>query len=135
MGILAKEKAKHQIPGISNRIHDSINNVITIEYDKFILMCVHFPETRKDMMNLNFKCEDFGNSFIEFIKQNIIKSKSKNLIIVGNLNIASENLDINDNRIDKFSPGCTEKERKFFNSLINIGICDSFRETHLFDVY
>ena len=75
--------------GISK--HDKEGRIITIEYEKFFLVCCYTPNSGEGLKRLGYRIDEWDKDFFDFI--NNLKNE-KDVILTGDLNVARENIDI-----------------------------------------
>lgn len=132
--IFYKQKASNTYKGMNSPIFDGEGRVILIEYPEFTLVNSYFPSGSSGEERQEMK--------IKFLKEilpllNKWKSKYKNIILTGDINIAHKEIDIHDPKGNKNSSGFLPEERKWIDDLITSGWVDAFRLTkgELKDIY
>lgn len=100
---------------------------IQIEFDKFYLINIYFPNAGEDLKRLHYK-NDFNKHLYTKLKK--LKEK-KEIIIVGDFNAIQYEFDTYnfEKHFNKLA-GVTEDEIKFLNKLINKGFKNAFREIY-----
>ncbi len=109
--ILTKVEPKETIIGIGKDKFDVEGRVITLIFKKFSLVNVYFPHSRRDLSRLKFKLE-FNEEFENFISQ------FKNVIIMGDFNVAHKEIDIARPKQNEGNPGFTEEEREWMTKFL-----------------
>ncbi|MCQ2819237.1 MAG: exodeoxyribonuclease III [archaeon] len=107
---------------------DDEGRVISIEYDKFILVCCYTPNAGEGLKRLDYRVDTWDSKFFELMSG--LKEKNKNIIICGDLNVANEEIDIYETKGHNNSPGFTKKERDSFKEFLEMGFKDTFRDLH-----
>ena len=112
---------------LHNNGKESEGRYIQIEFDKFYLINIYFPNAGEGLKRLDYK-NDFNKYLFNKLKK--LKEK-KEILIVGDFNavegpIGSHNYISHYNHL----AGVTEDEIKFLNKLIDNGFYNSFRELH-----
>lgn len=95
-----------------------------LEFDKFTLMNIYFPNGVRSKERLQFKME-YYDAFLDFARKH--KEAGKNLVICGDFNTAHKEIDLarpNDNR--KRS-GFLPEECEWMDKFVDTGFIDSFR--------
>ena len=107
--------------------HDKEGRIITIEYEKFFLVCCYTPNSGEGLKRLGYRIDEWDKDFFDFV--NNLKNK-KDVIITGDLNVARENIDIFDPKGREKLAGFTQREKESFNKFLKSGYVDNFRELH-----
>jgi len=119
---LAKIKPNNVKYGIGIEKFDIEGRVITMEYDKFYLINVYFPNAGVGTLKrLDFKLE-FDKEFEKYVL-----SLNKPCIICGDFNVAHKDIDIYDPINLKGYAGFTDEERQWFDHFLSLGFIDTFR--------
>jgi len=119
---LSRIKANNIKYGIGIEKFDIEGRVITIEYDKFYLINVYFPNAGVGTLKrLDFKLE-FDREFEKYVL-----SLNKPCIICGDFNVAHKDIDIYDPINLKGYAGFTDEERQWFDHFLSMGFIDTFR--------
>jgi exodeoxyribonuclease-3 len=93
----------------------------------FDLYNIYFPNGGSGEERHNFK-QKFLKDLNEHLKKEL--SKKKNIIVVGDYNVAYTEIDVYDPvRLSKES-GFLPEERQWFTDFLNLGFVDSFRKFH-----
>lgn len=104
--------------------HDQEGRVVTVEFDKFVLVNVYVPNSGEGLKRLDYRVE-WDVEFTAFCKS--LESK-KPVIVTGDLNVAHKPIDIarpkdNYNK----SSGYTQVEIDGFQRFLDSGFVDTFR--------
>lgn len=119
---LSKTKPINVIYGIGEEKFDVEGRVINLEFEKFYLINVYFPNAGvEDLRRLDFKLE-FNKKFEEYIL-----SLKKPVIIGGDFNVAHLDIDVYDVEDAKGHAGFTDEEREWFSNFIKNGYIDVLR--------
>ena len=88
--ILTKEKPISEKYGIGIEEHDKEGRVITLEFEKFYLVNIYTPNSKRELERLNYRMtwED------EIRKYLLNLNKTKPVIMCGDLNVAHEEIDL-----------------------------------------
>jgi exodeoxyribonuclease-3 len=125
--ILSKLKPLSYQFGLKNRVFDSEGRIITLEYESFYLICVYAPCSGIRLERLDERMSDWERPLHDHL---INLKKKKDVMLVGDLNVAHTELDVaNKARAQNF-PGFTDEERTAFGDLLKNGFKDSFREKY-----
>lgn len=109
--------------GIGIEEHDNEGRVITLEYDKFFLVCCYTPNVKRDLSRLEYRMkweDDFRNYLLNL-------NKSKPVILCGDLNVAHNEIDLKNPKTNVGNAGFTNEERAKMTELLNSGFTDTFR--------
>lgn len=121
--IWTKYKPINVFYGINNKEFDNEGRVITIELDKFYLINVYTPNSKRDLERLEYRV-----SWEENFRKYILKLENhKPVIICGDLNVAHNEIDLKNPNTNRKSAGFTDEERREFTNLLELGFVDSFR--------
>ena len=100
---------------------------IMVEFNKFYLINVYFPNSGEELKRMHYK-EEFNRSFYNKVKN--LKNK-KDVVIVGDFNaIQTPNDTYNFEKQFNKLAGVTQIEINFLNKLINKGFLNIFRELY-----
>lgn len=109
--------------GLGIEEHDHEGRVITLEFDKFLMVCVYTPNSKRELERLNYRMEwedAFRNYLVELNKQ-------KPVVICGDLNVAHKEIDLKNPKTNRRSAGFTDEERSKMTELLQAGFVDTFR--------
>ena len=103
--------------------HDHEGRVITLEYDKFYLVCVYTPNSQDGLRRLDYRMrweDDFRNYLVGL-------AEKKSVLVCGDMNVAHCEIDLKNPSTNHNNPGFTDQEREKFTALLEAGFTDSFR--------
>ena len=103
--------------------HFGEGRVITLEYENFYLVNVYTPNSKKELLRLEYRMK-WEDDFSKYL--NDLKSK-KTVIVCGDLNVAHKEIDLKNPKTNTKSAGFTKEEREKFSELLETGFTDSFR--------
>lgn len=109
--------------------HDNEGRVIATEFEKFFLVTVYTPNSKRQLERLDYR-QEWDRDFLNYIKE---LEKNKPVIFCGDLNVAHKEIDVkNDkgNKTTKTKPGnagFTDQEREGFENILGAGFIDTFR--------
>ena len=109
--------------GIGIEEHDKEGRVITLEFDKFYLVNVYTPNSKRGLERLDYRMiwED------EMRKYLLELNKTKPVIMCGDLNVAHKEIDLKNPQSNHHNAGFTDEEREKMTQLLKSGFTDSFR--------
>jgi len=105
--------------------HDQEGRVITAEFKNYYLVTVYTPNSKRELLRLEYRQKQWDVDFLKFIKN---LEKSKPVIFCGDLNVAHKEIDLKNPKTNKRNPGFTDEERMGFDNYIDSGFIDTFRE-------
>jgi exodeoxyribonuclease-3 len=115
------------IRGIGVPRFDSEGRFVLTRHPNFDLYNVYFPNGASGRVRHDYKM-DFLQVFGTHLRQQL--AIGKNIILVGDYNIAPEPIDIYDPVRHAMTSGFLEEERAWFKSLMTDGFVDTFRHVH-----
>ena len=104
--------------------HDTEGRLITLEFEKFFLVCAYVPNSQDELRRLDYRMrwEDALRSYL--------CSLGKPVVFCGDLNVAHEEIDLKNPSTNHFNAGFTDEERGKFSELLAAGFTDSWRFQH-----
>ena len=121
--IFTKHKPLSVKYGIGVDIHDHEGRVITLEMEKFYLVCCYTPNSQDGLKRLEYRMS-WEDDFRDYLKQ---LDDKKPVILCGDLNVAHQEIDIKNPKTNRHNAGFTDEERAKFTDLLASGFTDSFR--------
>jgi exodeoxyribonuclease-3 len=118
--IYSKEKPLRIEKTIGFEKFDQEGRILKIDFKNFSLLNLYIPHGGRKKENLNYKMEVY-EYLLDYIK------KEKNLIAVGDFNIAHEEIDLARPKDNLNNIMFTEEERVQIDRIIELGFKDSFR--------
>lgn len=109
--------------GMGIEEHDTEGRLITLEYDDFFLVTCYTPNSKQELLRLDYRMiweDNFRNYLIEL-------NKTKSVIVCGDLNVAHEEIDLKNPKTNRKNAGFTDEERKKMSILLDSGFTDTFR--------
>lgn len=101
--------------------------VISLEFDKFWLINVYTPNSKRDLSRLSLRHKQWDPAFIEHVKE---LEKSKPVLVCGDFNVAHTEIDLANPKQNIKNAGFTIEEREGFDNIINSKLIDIFRSQH-----
>ena len=109
--------------GIGIEEHDKEGRVITLEFDKFYLVDIYTPNSKRELERL-----DYRQIWEDEIRKYLLKlNETKPVIMCGDLNVAHKEIDLKNPKTNTHNAGFTIEERNKMTELLNAGFVDSFR--------
>lgn len=103
---------------------DSEGRVVMAEYSDAIIISAYFPNSQEAGARLSYKL-DFCAAMLETC--NSLTQKGKNIILLGDYNIAHKAIDLANPKANEKNPGYLPEERAWMDSFIGKGYIDCFR--------
>lgn len=119
----SKQKALSAKYKLGIDIHDNEGRIVALEYEKFYLVNVYTPNSQSKLARLEYR-EKWEDDFKDFILD--LESK-KPVIICGDLNVAHNEIDLENPSANRKNAGFSDEEREKFTKLLEAGYLDSFR--------
>ncbi len=112
--------------GIGIEEHDKEGRVITLEFDKFFMVTIYTPNSKRELERLAYRqvWED------EIRKYLLTLNSKKPVIMCGDLNVAHEEIDLKNPKTNRGNAGFTDEERAKMTELLNAGFTDTFRNKY-----
>ena len=109
--------------GLGMEEHDNEGRLITLEYDDFFLVTCYTPNSKQELLRLDYRMvwEDaFRNYLLDL-------NKTKSVIVCGDLNVAHKEIDLKNPKTNRKNAGFTDEEREKMSILLDSGFTDTFR--------
>lgn len=118
--VFCKMKAVEYFIGINHLFADE-GRICTVSYDDFYLINCYAPHARRDLTRLQYKHE-FNKALSHYVC-----SLNKPVIICGDMNVAHQEIDLANYKVNHGNAGFTDIERQDFSDLLSYGFVDSYR--------
>ena len=130
--IFSKQAPLSVKKGIGIEKHDKEGRVISAEFEDFYLVTVYTPNAQGHDENrrpkrLDYRTKEWDVDFLNFILE---LEKNKPVIFCGDLNVAHKEIDLANPSTNRKNAGFTDEERQAFQSILDAGYLDIFRELH-----
>ncbi len=124
--IFTKKEPINVTYGIGKEEHDKEGRVITIEFEKFYLVNIYVPNSKRELERLDYRMiwED------EIRKYLLNLNKTKPVIMCGDLNVAHEEIDLKNPKTNRRNAGFTDEERSKMTELLKSGFIDTYRNIY-----
>lgn len=109
--------------GMGMEEHDNEGRLITLEYNDFFLVTCYTPNSKQELLRLDYRMvwEDaFRNYLLDL-------NKTKSVIVCGDLNVAHKEIDLKNPKTNRKNAGFTDEEREKMSILLDSGFTDTFR--------
>ena len=121
--IFTKKEPLNVTYGIGIEEHDKEGRVITLEYEKFYMVNIYTPNSKRELERLEYR-----QRWEDEIRKYLLKlNETKPVIMCGDLNVAHEEIDLKNPKTNHRSAGFTDEERNKMTELLQAGFIDSFR--------
>lgn len=109
--------------GLGIEEHDQEGRVITLEFEKFYLINIYTPNSKRELERLDYRMvwEDQMRSYLGKL------NKTKPVIMCGDLNVAHQEMDLKNPKTNRRNAGFTDEERGKMTELLNANFIDTFR--------
>jgi len=121
--IFTKIEPMNVFYGLGKEEHDKEGRLITLEYPNFYISTVYTPNSKQELLRLDYR-QEWEDEFREFFKNLDAK---KPVIICGDMNVAHKEIDLKNPKTNRTNPGFTDEEREKFTLLLDAGFTDTFR--------
>jgi len=105
--------------------HDLEGRVITAEFKDYFLVTVYTPNSKRELLRLDYRQKEWDVDFLKHLKE---LEKKKPVVFCGDLNVAHKEIDLKNPKTNRRNAGFTDEERMGFDNYINAGFIDTFRE-------
>ncbi len=121
--IYTKHKPLSVTYGIDIDEHDHEGRVITLEMEDFYLVTVYTPNSQDGLRRLDYrmKWEDDFQAYLHKLDE------KKPVIVCGDMNVAHQEIDLKNPKINHKNAGFTDEEREKMTQLLSNGFIDTFR--------
>lgn len=111
-----------------NDFEDNEGRLICLEYKNYYLVATYVPNSGSTLQRLSYRVNKWDKQFKQYISKLL---KSKEVIIVGDMNVANNDIDIFKPEAHHKSAGFTDEERDSFKTFLNeTKMIDTFRYLH-----
>lgn len=125
VAIFTKRKPVNVELNIGHKRFDSEGRFLRLDFKDFTLINLYLPHGGRDKKNLIYKLQVY-----KFLLEQLKKLKSKNIILIGDFNIAHTELDLARPKQNKNNIMFTPTEREQIDTLVELGFADTFRMFH-----
>lgn len=125
VAILSRVKPELVEYGMDIEKFDFEGRVITAHFKSFTLVCAYFPSGTTGSVRQDLKME-FLDEMEGFISK--VQTKTKNIVLCGDVNICHTEIDIHNPKSNKNSSGFLPEERAWVGSFLDSGFIDTFRQ-------
>jgi len=123
VAVYTKEKPIKVEPKLNLQRFDSEGRILRLDYSDFLLINLYLPHGGRQKENLVYKLEVY-----DLLLNYLEKIKNKNVILIGDFNIAREEIDLARPKQNQKNIMFTPEERGKIDRIIELGFTDSFRK-------
>lgn len=123
----ARKKPTRVYQGLGMEKYDVEGRVLRTDFGAWTLLNCYFPNGKSGAERQKFKME-FLEDFHYWVEN--LREDRPNVIVVGDYNIAHQNIDIHDPVRNKNTSGFRAEEREWMTNWFASGFVDSFRHLH-----
>ena len=109
--------------GLGIEEHDQEGRVITCEYEQFYFVAVYTPNSKDQLLRLDYRMV-WEEAFLNYLDE---LKKKKSVVLCGDLNVALEDIDLKNPKSNRRNAGFTDEERACMRTLLSHGYIDTFR--------
>ncbi|MCI5514392.1 MAG: exodeoxyribonuclease III [Oscillospiraceae bacterium] len=109
--------------GMGIEEHDKEGRLITLEFDDFYFITVYVPNSKRELLRLDYRME-WEDAFRYYINR---LNEKKPVVFCGDLNVAHCEIDLKNPKTNHNNAGFTDQERNKFTQLLDSGYTDTFR--------
>lgn len=126
--VLLRSEPIRVFSGFLNDFDDSEGRVITVELEDFYVVNAYVPNSQQNLKRQAYRIR-WDYAFRDHVQELI---EDKPVIICGDFNVARSDLDFYEENMRQYwaEQGYASDERSNFETLLELGLCDVFRELH-----
>ncbi len=121
--ILSKAEPLQVHYGIGHQGIDREGRVLTLEFNDFYFINTYFPNAQPGLKRMDFK-QDFNQAMLAYMNR---LRQEKTVVLCGDLNVAHREIDLARPKENRQSPGFSDEERAWMDTLLAAGYVDTFR--------
>ncbi|MCX6273892.1 MAG: exodeoxyribonuclease III [Bacteroidetes bacterium] len=125
VAIWTKHKPIRISAGFNNPAFDNEGRVLEMEFEKFILINVYFPNGGRGPERVKYKLDFYAELFN---RTQELRKRQKNIIICGDYNTAHREIDLARPKENARTSGFLPEERAWMDKIISMDYIDIFRE-------
>lgn len=125
VGIYTQKEPLSVRTGLANQLFDGEGRVIEMDFEKFVLFNVYFPNGGRGPERVKYKLDFYDELFK---RAEALRQEGKKVIICGDYNTAHKEIDIARPKENSNVSGFLPEEREWIDKVVNMGYIDTFRE-------
>lgn len=120
--ILSRKEPINVLYGVDGKYNDE-GRLIVLEFDDYFIATSYSPNAQPELKRIDYRMqyEEDMRMYLSCL------SKSKPLILCGDLNVAHNEIDLKNPKSNVGNPGFSYEERSCFSALLSAGFTDTFR--------
>jgi exodeoxyribonuclease-3 len=125
VGVFSKKKPLEIKRKLGLKRFDNEGRFLELQYPEFTLINLYLPHGGRQKENLAYKLKAY-DCLLKYLQ----KMNKQKVILIGDFNIAHQEIDLARPKQNKNNIMFTSKEREQIDKLIKLGFTDSFRKFH-----
>ena len=121
--VFTKQKPLSVKYGLGKEDKQEEGRILTLEFEKFYLLNVYTPNSKRDLTRLDYRLE-WEDELFHYLNE---LDKEKPVIYCGDLNVAHQEIDLKNHKTNRGNSGFTLEERGKMTRLLESGFVDSLR--------
>ncbi|TWU02744.1 Exodeoxyribonuclease [Stieleria varia] len=121
--IWSKQPPKSHALGLGIDEHDQEGRVITATFDNFHLVTVYTPNSKRELLRLDYR-QRWDADFLSYLRK---LNRRKPVVFCGDLNCAHKEIDLANPKQNRKNAGFTDEERQGIDNVVKSGFVDSLR--------
>lgn len=124
---LTKVKPTRVMVGCGIPDYDNEGRILRTDFEDWSLLNCYIPSGTSGQLRQDFKMQFLGD-FAQWI--DTVRQEQPNLVVVGDFNIAHQEIDLHDPKRNQKSTGFLPEERDWVSNWLASGFTDAFRYKH-----
>lgn len=113
--------------GLGIKAYDDEGRIVVSRSPGFTFVAGYFPNAAAELVRLPFK-RQFSKDLTAYVKA--CHQRGEKIVMVGDMNVAPEEVDLANPKSNRKNPGFTDEEREDFRGYLGAGLVDVFRARH-----
>jgi len=124
VAVWTREEPKQVVNEFNNKHLDGEGRILRLDFTKFILFNVYFPNGGASDIRLKYKLK-FYDEFLKYVDK--LKDQKKKIIFTGDVNTAHQEIDLARPKENEKNTGFLPIERAWLDKVVKHGYLDTFR--------
>jgi len=125
VAVYSRHKPVRAKAGLGLREYDSEGRLIELEFDRFVLFNIYFPNGGRGPERVRYKLDFYSEVFKRTEK---LRKQGKNIIVCGDYNTAHKEIDLARPKENVRTSGFLPEERAWIDKIVGMNYVDIFRE-------
>lgn len=125
--VLTRKKPSSVAYDLTKKKHKGEGRVLTLEFEDFNLVNVYTPNSKRGLLRLDYRYNEWDRDFLAYVKK-LEQLSKRPVIFCGDLNVAHKEIDLTNPAQNRKNAGFTDQEREGFDNIVAAGFIDTFRE-------